>query len=49
MCNAMLQDNLIMAGVALGGVLNAILLAQSLHTAHKVIQADTGGLTSQPA
>ncbi len=45
----MLQDNLIMAGVALGGVLNAILLAQSLHTAHMVVQADTGGLTSQPA
>ncbi|KAL0022257.1 hypothetical protein WJX77_010913 [Trebouxia sp. C0004] len=43
------KDNLIMAGVALGGVLNAILLAQSLHTARKVIQADTGGLTSQPA
>jgi len=38
-----------MAGAALGGVLNAILLAQSLHTAYKDIQADTGGLTSQPA
>lgn len=42
------KDALIMAGTALGGVLNGILLAQSLHTAHKNGQTDGGVLIAQP-
>ncbi len=37
-----------MAGTALGVVLNAVLLAQSLHTAHKDTQQDGGGMEPQP-
>lgn len=44
-----LQDTLIMAGTAFGGILNGILLAQSWHTARKDAQADTDGLEPQPA
>lgn len=46
-CNALMQDALIMAGTALGGVLNGILLAQSLQTALKNGQTDGGVLIAQ--
>lgn len=44
-----LQDNLIMAGTALGVVLNSILLVQTLRTAHGDVQEEQGVLNPQPS
>lgn len=42
-----LQDNLIMAGTVLGVILNTVLLAQSLHTAHRDQQTEGAVLKPQ--
>lgn len=46
--HAVSQDALIMAGTALGVVLNFILLVQTLRTAHGTVQDGQGMLKPQP-
>ena len=45
----LLQDTLIMAGTALGVVLNSILLVQTVRTAHDNMQEEQGILNPQPS